>query len=80
MKLYLVSLVDRSGAMLAGAHFLAADAAQARAIGLTYLTAVPAELPPAMAESIRAKLAGFYVVSAKPSKAALCNAVNRDSN
>lgn len=76
-RLYFVSLVDRTGGVMAGAHYLANDAAHARAIGQTDLCRAPdPSLPPALAESIKAKLAGWWAVRARPSSASIANAVN----
>ena len=70
-RLFFVALVNRTGDVLAGGHYLANDAAHARAIGSTDLTRVDPSLPPKLAESIKAKLAGWYAVRATPSSGAI---------
>lgn len=75
-KLYLVSLESFAGGMIAGGHFLAANADEARAIGEKDLATVSAGIPAAMAERQRAALAAGYFVRVKPSKASRSNALN----
>jgi hypothetical protein len=75
-RLFFVALVDRAGDVLAGGHFLAKDAAAARSIGHLKLTEVSPDLPAELAQSIRAKLAGWYAIRAKPSSANPANALN----
>ena len=77
-RLFFVALVNRTGDVLAGGPYLANDAAHARAIGSTDLTRVDPSLPPKLAESIKAKLAGWYAVRATPSSAKLSNALNAE--
>ena len=73
-RLYLVSL-EQDGAMLAGSHFLAADAAEARAIGEARLTDL-AGLPDFMVARLILKLEGGYSVRAVASSAKLSQALN----
>jgi hypothetical protein len=82
-RLFFVTLRNRAGDVMAGGHYLARDAAHARAIGQTDLCRVPtaAELgggehAERMAESIRAKVAGWHCVRAVPSTASRSNALN----
>lgn len=78
-RLFMVTLVDRSGNVMAGGHYLARDAAHARAIGSADLTRIgtPEQIGQEMHDRLKAKVSGWWAVRARPSKAARSNALNR---
>lgn len=85
-RLFFVTLRNRAGDVMAGGHYLARDAAHARAIGQTNLCKVPSaeelgggEHAERLAASIRAKVAGWHCVRAVPSSANPSNALNKES-